>query len=71
MTDEQRDQFQNILDQANKAVEVFEQTGNRAQFIAVSDQINQFMEDNFTEEEKLALHEERQNLLGGMYEHDN
>lgn len=71
MTNEQRDEFQKILDQANLAVEVFERTGNRAQFVAVSDQIHQFMEDNFTEEEKQALYEERQNLLGGMYEHDN
>ncbi len=71
MTDAQRDEFQNILNQAELAVQVFEQTGNRAQFVAVSDQIHQFIEDNFSEEEKQALFEEKQNLLGGMYEHDN
>jgi hypothetical protein len=71
MTDPQREEFQNILNQANLAVQVFEESGNRAQFVAVSDQIHQFIEENFTEEEKRKLHEEKMGLLGGLYEHDN
>jgi hypothetical protein len=64
------DDMQKILDQAMKALDVFNTTGKRSQFIAVEDQINTFIDRNFSPEEKSKLAIEKAKMLREDVEDD-
>ena len=59
-------EFLMILQRINKALDVFERTGERSQFVNLLDQLFAFIDEYFSEEEKKDFKIERAKWLSRL-----